>query len=183
MYGRTRSRPTHKYPVLIACLRVMWYKVRFVIVFAQYLTDIGITITPVKKKERGIITLLWSLWSLETQPFFEENFLNIIVIHWVFLWSLLQWNKWRRTGEGIALPRPLSFFLTAAHPLYTNFFLSSAFPDGGSYIFHQGNTEHSPAKITPAPRAILVSINWTGNYSEAWRHGEKHFSAIWKMPL
>ena len=182
MYGRTRSRPSHKYPVLIACLSVMWYKVRFVIVFAQYLTDIGITITPVKKRERHNNTIMVPLITWNS-TLFEENFLNIIVIHWVFLWSLLQWNKWRKTGEGITLPRPLSFFLTPAHPLYTNFFLSSAFPDGSSYIFHQGNTEHSPAKITPALRAILVSINWTGNYSEAWRHGEKHFSAIWKMPL
>lgn len=83
VYGRTRSRPSHKYPVLIACLSVMWYKVRFVIVFAQYLTDIGITITPVKKRERHNNTIMVPLITWNS-TLFEENFLNIIVIHWVF---------------------------------------------------------------------------------------------------
>ena len=33
VYGCTRPRPSHEYPVLIACLSVQRYKVRFVVVF------------------------------------------------------------------------------------------------------------------------------------------------------
>lgn len=52
----------------------------------------------------------------------------------------------------IAPPAPHSFILTVAHPLGTNFFffLASLKIKDGSHKFHQDNTKHSPAKITPA---------------------------------
>ena len=49
---------------------------------------------------------------------------------------------------------PIPVLSTVAHPLDTNFSLfqpsTAVKVKDGSYTFHQENTEHSPAKVTPA---------------------------------